>query len=140
MTTTYFLFPIDNYRFGNNKSSKKNKDSSFEHRLLRFKTLFDQMGIRISVYGVVLVSYHSTPHILILKGPQENRFELPGGHVKTQDDEVQELRTKLNKQLMPNLKTLSFEWEIGELVAVFYRPSHQRYVLPYMPPHISTTK
>merc|ERR1712224_44868 len=78
--------------------------------------------------------------ILILKGPQENRFELPGGHIKALDNEVEDPRKKLNKQLMPSLKELSFQWEIGELVGIFYRPSHQRYIFPYIPPHVSKTK
>ena len=30
MTTTYFLFPSDNYQFGKNKTPKKVKDTSFK--------------------------------------------------------------------------------------------------------------
>jgi len=30
MTTTYFLFPLKNYRFGKNKPYKKSKDTNFE--------------------------------------------------------------------------------------------------------------
>merc|ERR1712224_45929 len=109
MTTTYFLFPLKNYRFGKNKPFKKTKDTSFENRLIRFKTLYKRDGTRTSVYGVVLVSHHSTPHVLMIKGPQHNRFELPGGHIKSQGNEIEDLRRKLDKQLNPNLKELSFK-------------------------------
>lgn len=55
------------------------------------------------------------------QGPQENRYELPGGRLKVGEDEIEGLRRKLDKQLQPDSQDLRIEWEVSQLIGMFYR-------------------
>merc|ERR1711941_140057 len=71
---------------------------------------------------------------------QENRIELPGGHIHTGEHDLDGLRRKLDKQLLPLEKDLRFFWKFGDLLGVFFRPSHRRFIYPYLPSHVSSPK
>merc|ERR1712187_1064203 len=98
--SSYLVFPLRNYSFGPTKKPKQIKDLNLEDRLKRYNLKFTSEGKRLSAYGVMIVLEYNTPHLLLLKGPQKNRFELPGGHVRLEESEPEALKRKISKQLL----------------------------------------
>merc|ERR1719191_708776 len=135
MNLNLYLFPLKNYYFGKAKTLKKIEKiiTGFPCQANRNSNLLCKKTL---VYGLMLVTYHSIPHILLLKGPNENCFELPGGNINIEENEIQGLIRNLNAQLLPLVKELEFDMEIGELLGVFYRPDCRPLILPYLPPHV----
>merc|ERR1712113_92633 len=140
MSFTYTAYSLKNYHFGKNKPPKKIKDATYEDRLIRIRERIEQNGSLLSVYGVMIVMQYKTPHLIVINGPQENRYELPGGQIKYDKYDKEGLKQKLDKQMLFKSKDLKFDWKIGELLGIFYRPSHQNFILPYLPPHVSKVK
>ena len=63
------LFPLENYTFGT-KDAMYEKDKTVEARFQRMKDEFEQLGMRKTVEGVLIVHQHKLSHILLLQlGP-----------------------------------------------------------------------
>merc|ERR1711920_435916 len=147
MSSTYFIFPLCNYYFGMNKFKKlldyctsEVLQNDSDNKMKTFKFIPDITTTGVTVYGILTASDHKATHIIVLRGPQDYRLELPGGRVELGKSEIASLEQKLSKQLMPELQELKFKWKVGELVGVFYRPSYSDFVYPYLPTHVSNPK
>eukprot|EP01006_Ploeotia_vitrea_P008293 TRINITY_DN19564_c0_g1_i1.p1 TRINITY_DN19564_c0_g1~~TRINITY_DN19564_c0_g1_i1.p1 ORF type:complete len:224 (-),score=14.05 TRINITY_DN19564_c0_g1_i1:149-820(-) len=131
-------YQLSNYTFGM-KDAQQDKDNSPPARLLRMKEKYQVEGMRRSVDGVLLVHLHKHPHVLLLQ-IGNSCFKLPGGRCKAGEDEVSCLKRKLNKKLAPSTNYQQPNWEVGELLATFWRPNFDQHMYPYVPPHITKPK
>ncbi|KAG9159689.1 hypothetical protein Leryth_017400 [Lithospermum erythrorhizon] len=97
------------------------------------------------------VQEHNHPHILLLQ--IGNTFcKLPGGRLKPGENdsaslfllystEIEGLKRKLSSKLAANNSpALQPNWQIGECVAMWWRPNFETIMYPYCPPHITKPK
>ncbi|KAJ3120868.1 hypothetical protein HK098_004184 [Nowakowskiella sp. JEL0407] len=63
----------------------------------------------------------------------------PGESLKPGEDEREGLKARLNKILSP-VGESEADWEIGELLATWWRPNFETFVYPYIPAHITKPK
>merc|ERR1712232_87059 len=94
-------------------------------------------GVRRTVDAVLLVQQHNHPHVLLLQ-IGNTFFKLPGGRLRPGEDELEGLHRKLTKRLVPDDQPI--EWERGELLGAWWRPSFETVLYPYIPPHITKPK
>ncbi|KVH91135.1 hypothetical protein Ccrd_006838 [Cynara cardunculus var. scolymus] len=153
-------YPLSSYSFGT-KEPKMEKDTSVADRLARMKLNYMKEGMRTSVEAILL---HNHPHILLLQ--IGNTFcKLPGGRLKPGENgirfhltindhytpfppsdtpfclaEIEGLKRKLSSKLAANSPNMQPNWQIGECVAVWWRPNFETIMYPYCPPHISKPK
>ncbi|KAF3947667.1 hypothetical protein CMV_026229 [Castanea mollissima] len=131
-------YPLSSYTFGT-KEPKMEKDTSVADRLARMKVNYMKEGMRTSVEGILLVQEHNHPHILLLQ--IGNTFcKLPGGRLKPGENEIEGLKRKLTSKLGATVPALVPDWQIGECVAVWWRPNFETIMYPYCPPHITKPK
>ncbi|XP_024972080.1 pre-mRNA cleavage factor Im 25 kDa subunit 2 isoform X3 [Cynara cardunculus var. scolymus] len=156
-------YPLSSYTFGT-KEPKMEKDTSVADRLARMKVNYMKEGMRTSVEGILLVERwfpkyhvrkysvyyvfastnehvqeHNHPHILLLQ--IGNTFcKLPGGRLKPGENEIEGLKRKLSSKLAANSTGLQPDWQIGECVAIWWRPNFETIMYPYCPPHITKPK
>ncbi|XP_022891068.1 pre-mRNA cleavage factor Im 25 kDa subunit 2-like isoform X2 [Olea europaea var. sylvestris] len=131
-------YPLSSYTFGT-KEPKMEKDTSVADRLARMKVNYMKEGMRTSVEGILLVQEHNHPHILLLQ--IGNTFcKLPGGRLKPGENEIEGLKRKLSSKLAANAPSLQPDWQIGECVAIWWRPNFETIMYPYCPPHITKPK
>ncbi|XP_077225875.1 pre-mRNA cleavage factor Im 25 kDa subunit 2-like [Tasmannia lanceolata] len=131
-------YPLSSYTFGT-KEPKMEKDTSVADRLARMKVNYMKEGMRTSVEAILLVQEHNHPHILLLQ--IGNTFcKLPGGRLKPGENEIEGLKRKLSSKLAANSTSLQPDWQIGECVAIWWRPNFETTMYPYCPPHITKPK
>ncbi|KAG6597148.1 Acetyl-coenzyme A carboxylase carboxyl transferase subunit alpha, chloroplastic, partial [Cucurbita argyrosperma subsp. sororia] len=131
-------YPLSSYTFGT-KEPKLEKDTSVADRLARMKVNYMKEGMRTSVEAILLVQEHKHPHILLLQ--IGNTFcKLPGGRLKPGENEIEGLKRKLTSKLGANSPALQPDWQIGECVAIWWRPNFETVMYPYCPPHITKPK
>ncbi|KAG6426508.1 hypothetical protein SASPL_110732 [Salvia splendens] len=150
-------YPLSSYTFGT-KEPKMEKDTSVADRLARMKVNYMKEGMRTSVEGILLVQEHNHPHILLLQ--IGNTFcKLPGGRLKPGENgmiftwvlffiflpliqftEIDGLKRKLSSKLAANSPSLQPDWQVGECVAIWWRPNFETIMYPYCPPHITKPK
>ncbi|KAH9618988.1 hypothetical protein KSS87_018299 [Heliosperma pusillum] len=131
-------YPLSSYSFGT-KEPKMEKDTSVADRLARMKLNYMKEGMRTSVEAILLVQEHNHPHILLLQ--IGNTFsKLPGGRLKPGENEIEGLKRKLSSKLAANQPGMQPEWQIGECVAMWWRPNFETIMYPYCPPHIMKPK
>ncbi|KAJ3693009.1 hypothetical protein LUZ60_012104 [Juncus effusus] len=132
------VYPLSNYTFGT-KEPKMEKDTSVADRLARMKVNYNKEGMRTSVEAILLVQEHNHPHLLLLQ--IGNTFcKLPGGRLKPGENEVEGLKRKLCSKLAVNNPSFPQNWQIGDCVAVWWRPNFETVMYPYCPPHITKPK
>lgn len=117
------IYPLSSYTFGT-KEPKMEKDTSVADRLARMKVNYMKEGMRTSVEAILLVQEHNHPHLLLLQ--IGNTFcKLPGGRLKPGENDVEGLKRKLSSKLAANLPSHQQNWQIGECVAVWWRPNFE---------------
>ncbi|KND01784.1 uncharacterized protein SPPG_09124 [Spizellomyces punctatus DAOM BR117] len=137
---TVTLHPLSSYTFGV-KDPQPEEDPSVAARLLRLQSEYQTQGMRITVEGVLVVHEHGHPHVLMLQ-IANTFFKLPGDALKPGEDEVEGLKARLNHKLAPpgGEQPGSGDWEVGELLAVWWRPNFETFMYPYIPAHITKPK
>ncbi|KAJ3412512.1 hypothetical protein HDV05_000650 [Chytridiales sp. JEL 0842] len=143
--TAQHRFPLSNYTFGV-KDPQPEEDTSVVSRLSRLQAEYEKQGMRCTVEGVLVVHEHGHPHVLMLQIANAF-FKLPGDSLKPGEDEIQGLKRALNQKLAPTGQqtavsgvSASSEWEIGELLSVWWRPNFETHLYPYVPAHITKPK
>lgn len=138
MSSTQFLHPLQSYSFGK-KDATADKDTTLKARLSRHRKKEETEGMRRTVEGVLLVHDNKTPYILLLQDGSE--FRLPGGHLRSGEDEGEGLKRKLTSCLSPVLAGAdAINWEVGELLATWWRPQFEPPEFPYLPAHCTKPK
>ncbi|KAJ3218240.1 hypothetical protein HDU67_006349 [Dinochytrium kinnereticum] len=134
-------YPLSGYTFGQ-KEAQPEEDPSVVARLNRLQAEYEKQGMRNTVEGVLVVHEHGHPHVLMMQ-IANTFFKLPGDALKPGEDEIEGLKARLNARLAPggdqNTEG-SGDWEIGELLAVWWRPNFETYMYPYIPAHITKPK
>ncbi|KAJ3270951.1 hypothetical protein HDV01_007281 [Terramyces sp. JEL0728] len=118
MNTT-ILNPLSGYSFGA-KDPQMEQDQSIPQKLDRLKADYMEKGCRVTVQGVICLHEHSHPTILVLR-IANSFYKLPGGSLKPGEDEIKGLQQHLVDQLGPIGDTNLDEFEVGELLGVYYR-------------------
>jgi len=103
------------------------------------KLKYEKEGMRRTVEGVLLVHKHNHPHVLLLQ-IGNTFFKLAGGRLKPGEEEISGLKRKLKTKLAPNLQNYQVDWEIGDLLCMWWRPNFETFLYPYVPPHITKPK
>jgi hypothetical protein len=67
-------------------------------------------------------------------------FRLPGGRLRPGEGAAAGLLRKLAKALGPEAEGMRPDWQVGELLATFYRPNFDNAMYPYCPPHVARPK
>jgi cleavage and polyadenylation specificity factor subunit 5 len=61
--------------------------------------------------------------------------------LKPEDEEIEGFKARLNERLAPaNPKEGDLDWEIGDCIAQWWRPNHETFLYPFLPPHVSRPK
>ncbi|XP_059094871.1 cleavage and polyadenylation specificity factor subunit 5-like [Tigriopus californicus] len=131
------LYPLTNYTFGT-KDPLFEKDASVPARFQRMRDEFDQLGMRRSVEGVLLVHEHGLPHVLLLQ-LGTTFFKLPGGELNPGEDEVEGLQ-RLMTNTLGRAESGPQEWIIEDTIGNWWRPNFEPAQYPYIPPHITKPK
>ncbi|KAJ3181925.1 hypothetical protein HDU85_003442 [Gaertneriomyces sp. JEL0708] len=137
---TVTLHPLSNYTFGV-KDPQPEEDPSVAARLQRLQAEYATQGMRLTVEAVLVVHEHGHPHVLMLQ-IANTFFKLPGDHLKPGEDEVEGLKKVLDRMLGPVGKDMEGDggWEVGELLAVWWKPNFETFMYPYLPAHITKPK
>ncbi|GAU15436.1 hypothetical protein TSUD_44730 [Trifolium subterraneum] len=135
-------YPLSSYTFGT-KEPKMEKDTSVADRLARMKVKSHTINPKTlenpNSQFYPTVQEHNHPHILLLQ--IGNTFcKLPGGRLKPGENEIEGLKRKLTSKLGANSPALVPDWQIGECVAIWWRPNFETIMYPYCPPHITKPK
>jgi cleavage and polyadenylation specificity factor subunit 5 len=146
LTHSVSLFPLDHYTFGikeavQEKSSQLNSPVSYR-----------SIQLQRSVDACLLVHEHGHPHILALQ-INDKLFRLPGDTLREGEDEFDGLKRILDEQLSPrefngsiippssqveeSLPSPKNDWDICDLLSVWWRPNADQFTYPYCPPHVT---
>lgn len=140
VSKSVLLYDLESFKFGT-KEPKPEKDGTAEQRSSRIMEHFAKRGMRRSVEAVLLVHRHSHPHILLLRqGTAEAPvFRLPGGRLRVGEGETEGIRRKLTNKLgKPGSEAA--QWQISQLLGIWWRPNFDSPLYPYLPAHISQPK
>jgi cleavage and polyadenylation specificity factor subunit 5 len=130
------IYPPTNYVMGT-KEPKYEKESSVKDRLDRMAEQYKREGMRRVVEGVLLVHAHGHPHVLLLQ-IGNTFYKLPGGKLKIGEGEVEGLKRKLANKLASPSPEYMPDWEVGELLCVWWRPNdYENNFYPYVPAHVT---
>ena len=96
--------------------------------------------MRRTCEGIMVCHEHNHPHVLMLQIANAI-FKLPGDYLRAEDEEIQGFKARLNDRLAPtHPKEGDLDWTIGECLAQWWRPNHETFLYPFLPPHISRPK
>lgn len=130
------VYPLECYNF-NAKDAQPEEDSSVAARLQRLAYEYELTGMRTTVEIVLVVHEHGHPHVLLLQ-MGNTFFKLPGRSLTAEESITDAIKSCLDEQLAPD--GISYEWQIGELLAKWWRPNFESYTYPYKPAHIKFPK
>ncbi|ELP92125.1 Cleavage and polyadenylation specificity factor subunit, putative [Entamoeba invadens IP1] len=137
------IYPITNYKIITQPDTSKIKLQSSHHRMDVLREFVEKNHVsRVCVYGVILVNNMGFPCLLTLQPSKGStataESQLIGGKLKVgEDDPVEGLKRKMRDKL--NLE-YGIHYDIGELLGVFYRINYDKYLYPYIPPHVTLPK
>jgi len=139
MSPTCNLYPLENYTFGT-KLVQQEKDRNYNStRYRKMEESYSKEGMSRMAEGVLLVHDHGHPHVLLLQ-ISSTFFRLPGGKLRVGEAEMDGLQRKLHKRLSPPIKEFQQDWEVGELLSVWWRPNFDNFLYPYIPAHVTRPK
>ncbi|KAL7722607.1 Cleavage and polyadenylation specificity factor subunit 5 [Entamoeba marina] len=136
------IFSVTNYTIKKNVNKKRIKRETTEYSLSKLKLFVENNHVpRVCVYGVIIVHSKNFPHLLVLKEKTAidslDTLRLIGGKLKVGENLVDGLKRKINNKLH---LSESSDYEVGELLGTFYRPSFSSNIYPYIPPHVKQPK
>jgi cleavage and polyadenylation specificity factor subunit 5 len=67
----------------------------------------------------VQVQEHNHPHILLLQ-IGNSFFKLPGGRLKTGENEIEGLKRKLTSKLAPTASSIQPDWQVVKKLNLFF--------------------
>ncbi|CEP02591.1 Cleavage and polyadenylation specificity factor subunit 5 [Plasmodiophora brassicae] len=108
----------------------------------RLEKRFQEHGLQTVVEGILIMHLHRHPHVLLLQ-ESNSVFKLPGGRLRPGEDEMTGLKRKLTSKLSfrdSAGKESAIDWNVGEHVASWWRPTFDSPLYPYIPPHVSSPK
>ena len=136
---TLTLHPLSSYTF-TTKAAQPEEDPSVAARLQRLQNQYEDLGIRHTAEGVLVVHDHGHPHVLMIQIANAF-FKLPGNYLRPAEEETSGLARRLDEQLAPvEDDPNSFgpsgisagsggDWEIGDCLAQWWRPSFETFMV-----------
>lgn len=108
---------------------------------------YNQNGMRITVFGLVLCHKNGFPHILLLQD-SGGSSGLLGGKCKVHENPREALRRKVARFVSMSkkgshqldLKANAENIKVGDMLGEFWRPDFNSPVLPYLPQHVVRPK
>ncbi|KAL0209682.1 hypothetical protein RCL1_008520 [Eukaryota sp. TZLM3-RCL] len=137
--TTLHLYPITSYNILT-RDPVPVQDATANDYFSRMSDDVARFGPRLSVEAIFLTHNHGYPHVLLFKSDVPNdfrKYRLPGGKLLPGESEVDGLKRKLSTKLDPHGVV---DWDVGEIVATYYRPEFSPQLVPFIPPSVSTPK
>jgi len=134
---TVGLYPLTNYTFGT-KDPQYESDKTVTARFDRMKEDYSKFGMRRSVEGVLIVHEHGLPHVLLLQ-LGTTFFKLPGGELKSGEDEVEGLK-RLLTEMLGRQDHPPVDWVMEDVISNWWRPNFESPQYPYIPAHITKPK
>ncbi|PWN99555.1 cleavage and polyadenylation specificity factor, 25 kDa subunit [Tilletiopsis washingtonensis] len=143
------LHPLSAYTF-TVKEQQPEEDASVAARLQRLQNNYEDFGMRRTTEAVLVVHEHGHPHVLMIQIANAF-FKLPGDYLRPGEAETSGLAARLETILAPSpAEPNSYgprgpageagDWEIGDCLAEWWRPSFETFMYPYVPPHITKPK
>mmetsp|Transcript_4151 Transcript_4151/g.11592 ORF Transcript_4151/g.11592 Transcript_4151/m.11592 type:complete len:198 (+) Transcript_4151:150-743(+) len=134
---TVRLYTLGNYTFGTKVAPAGDDEGSARQSLKRLESRYHEEGMCRSVEGVLIVHEHGHPHVLLLQS-EDNEFQLPGGVLKPGEDDKEGLLRKLQDSLGTDNQTQN--WKVDDLLCTWWRPNFEKFMYPYLPPHVTKPK
>ncbi|KAM0906117.1 hypothetical protein ACQ4PT_017055 [Festuca glaucescens] len=129
------IYPLSRYYFGaKDARSLSDGAETAADRALRLKSNFAAHGLRTCVHGVLLVELSGHPHLLLLQ-VRNSSFLLPGGRLRSAEQDVQGLRRKLSGKLSGADRNEDHDWQIGECLGMWWKSNFEAGPFPYLPPN-----
>ncbi|ETO21016.1 hypothetical protein RFI_16188 [Reticulomyxa filosa] len=160
-TFTFELYPLSNYTI-TEKDPNKFLDMTLLGEISYCKQKYQtEGGMRHRVEAVLLVNYRKHPHVLLFQTCANTQYKLPGGFLEGAEDKYDGLKRILDEQLSPivteqsksenesvepgsetklTTRVVSQQWEIAELLTIWWRAEWDEIFFPYIPPHITKPK
>lgn len=136
---TLTLFPLSSYTF-TTKAAQPEEDPSVAARLQRLQNQYEDLGLRHTAEGVLVVHDHGHPHVLMIQIANAF-FKLPGNYLRPAEEETSGLARRLDEQLAPVEDDPNSygpggmsagnggDWEIGDCLAQWWRPSFETFMV-----------
>ncbi|KAJ3683357.1 hypothetical protein LUZ60_013584 [Juncus effusus] len=126
------IYPLSSYYFCT-KDAVQERTESFADRTLRFKSNFEAHGLRICVYGVLVVELLGKSHVLLLQ-VKNSFFKLPGGRLRPHETDAQGLNRKLSRDLSSYQESsINDDWQIDKCIGTMWRSEFDTSPLCYNP-------
>ena len=124
------------YGTGSGEINEEEKEEPKIDKIDRLRNLFSTSGTVNSVRAIVLVHIHNHPHVLLLEKNSNKSTVIPGGILTPGEDDESGLQRLLSKKMC----LVEGAYEIGEMLATWYRPQFTNQFYPYLPVHITMPK
>lgn len=124
------------YGTGGGDIGDEERDETRVDKIERLRNLFSTSGTVNSVRAIVLVHIHSHPHVLLLEKNSTKATVIPGGLLTPGEDD----ETGLQRLLQKKMCLVEGSYEIGEMIATWYRPQFTNHLYPYLPVHVTMPK
>jgi cleavage and polyadenylation specificity factor subunit 5 len=110
-------------------------------RLQRLEKHYASHGMRRTCEAILVCHEHNHPHVLMLQIANAF-FKLPGDYLLPEDDEIDGFKKRLNERLAPTNPTSEedTDWEVGDVLAQWFRPGFETFLYPFLPAHVSRPK
>ncbi|ORM40020.1 Cleavage and polyadenylation specificity factor subunit 5 [Babesia sp. Xinjiang] len=142
----WLVYPADSYNFREDSAPIgqgllfKSSDSIVNKRI----RAYNQNGLRVTVYGVILCHRNGFPHIVLLQD-SSGSSGLLGGKCKTFENPREVLRRKVARFMSTtrkgghqlDLRANADNVLVGEFMGEFWRQDYDSDVLPYLPLHVN---
>ncbi|CAL9174473.1 unnamed protein product [Musa hybrid cultivar] len=132
------IYPLSRYFFGS-KDAIPDKDDCLADRIQRMKANYAARGMRTCVHGILLVELFQHPHVLLLQ-VRNSFFKLPGGRLRSGESDVEGLKRKLSRKLSSEENGTNDDWQIDELIGMWWRSDFETLPYPYLPPNLHRPK
>ncbi|EAY22667.1 hydrolase, NUDIX family protein [Trichomonas vaginalis G3] len=129
------IHKLSNYRFGASEDEEE-EEKAHTDRMEKIKEIFAVEGTVKSVRCIILAHEHNITTILLLKNKNKKKLQMPGGIVRTGEEDEAAIKRILTKKF----RIVEGEFDIGDHVATWYRPQFSEYLYPYLPAHITQAK
>uniref|UniRef100_A0A7S1AUS2 Cleavage and polyadenylation specificity factor subunit 5 n=1 Tax=Noctiluca scintillans TaxID=2966 RepID=A0A7S1AUS2_NOCSC len=130
------LHPQDSY----DSQQARAKPPKSDPELVRRKQKYEREGMRRTVQAVLLVHIQGHPHVLALRNQGTNSFRLPGGTLRPGESERDGLNRKMKQFVFNADPSAQCEWKVGELLTMWWCPSFEDTIYPYLPQHVARPK
>eukprot|EP00042_Codosiga_hollandica_P032364 m.206141 g.206141 ORF g.206141 m.206141 type:complete len:206 (-) comp53886_c0_seq3:94-711(-) len=134
---TVAVYPRKHYTFLHTKPLFDDGARGENDRMASLKQDFELSGPRQSIALVLVVLEHGHPHICMIH-VRDNYSKLPEDKMKVGETDEEAVNRIMNEVV--GAEGGPYEWPIIDLLCTFYRPNFDKFMFPYLPPHVTRPK